>query len=121
MGKSIFLCRYFTIENYRRRINAQLNKGESLHALRAFLRCANEGAVRKRQPEEHLDQALCLTLLTNAVMYWNTTYMQEAVDRLREKGYEILDEDLAPVAPSQYAVNFGIKRLLARFGESENC
>ena len=33
--KTIFVLRYFEDEGYRKRINAQLNKGEALHALRA--------------------------------------------------------------------------------------
>jgi TnpA family transposase len=35
--KTIFILRYLESEEYRRRINAQLNKGEALHALRRFL------------------------------------------------------------------------------------
>ena len=35
--KTLFILRYLESQDYRRRINAQLNKGESLHALRDFL------------------------------------------------------------------------------------
>ena len=38
--------------DFRRRINRQLNKGESLHSLRRFLFFANEGNIRQRFPEE---------------------------------------------------------------------
>src|SRR5919206_5317570 len=35
--KTLFILRDLQSEDYRRRINTQLNKGESLHALRDFL------------------------------------------------------------------------------------
>ncbi len=40
--------------------------------MRRFLFFANEGHIRKRQPEEQTEQALCLNLLTDAVILWNT-------------------------------------------------
>ena len=36
---------------------------------------AHEGKVRRRQAEQQTDQILCLNLVTNAVVTWNTVYM----------------------------------------------
>jgi TnpA family transposase len=47
--KTIFILRYLEGEDYRRRIQAQLNKGEALHGLREFLLFANKGTLRKKQ------------------------------------------------------------------------
>ena len=44
---------------------------------------ANEGIIRKSQFELQSNQLNCLTLLTNAVMVWNTRYM-EAVSKVRQ-------------------------------------
>jgi len=49
--KTLFTLRYLENEDYRRRINAQLNKGESLHALRDFLFVADKGVIRRKQAE----------------------------------------------------------------------
>src|SRR5207302_826887 len=49
--KTIFILRYLESEEYRRRITTQLNKGESMHALRRFLVFANDGQLRRRQPQ----------------------------------------------------------------------
>ncbi len=57
-----------TNPDYRRRINTQLNKGEALHALRQFLFFANQGYIRRHQPEDQANQASCLNLVTNAVV-----------------------------------------------------
>ncbi|MEV1173973.1 Tn3 family transposase [Nonomuraea sp. NPDC049784] len=57
---------------YRRKIARQLNKGESLHALRRDLHYAQQGAVTKPALADQTDQAWCLTVLTNSVITWTT-------------------------------------------------
>ncbi len=56
-----FILRYLNSEDYRRRINTQLNKGEKLHDLRRFLFFAHQGLIRKRQDEDLANQSSCLT------------------------------------------------------------
>jgi Tn3 transposase DDE domain len=46
-----------------------------------------------------MNKASCLSLLSNAVLVWNTVRIAEIVDRLRASGEEILDPDLARVSP----------------------
>jgi TnpA family transposase len=82
--KTNFILRYLLSEDYRRRINTQLNKGEALHALRLFLFFANQGLLRQHQPEDQANQASCLTLVTNAVMAWNMVYMTDAIANLEQ-------------------------------------
>ncbi len=72
MRRTIYACRYLTDPDYRRRISRQLNKGESIHALKRGLIYAHEGAFRARHPEAQTEQAWCLTLATNAVIAWTT-------------------------------------------------
>jgi TnpA family transposase len=99
--KTLFVLRYLESEDYRRRINRQLNKGEALHALRRFLFFAHTGQVRRRQNEEQTNQALCLNLLTNAVVAWNTVYIQAALDDLEPKGH-FGDVDRSHLSPAIY-------------------
>jgi TnpA family transposase len=100
--KTIFILHYLQSEEYRRRINAQLNKGEALHALRRFLFFANEGKVRRKDAEEQLNQASCLNLMTNAVVAWNTIYMMAALDALTAEGYAVEGDDLVHLSPARY-------------------
>jgi TnpA family transposase len=100
--KTLFILRYLTHEDYRRRIETQLNKGEGLHALRRFLFLGNWGRLRKGQPEEHALQALMLTLVTNAVVVWNTRYMAAVLDTLRAEGYAVREEDLSHLSPARH-------------------
>jgi TnpA family transposase len=102
MIKTIFILRYLASEDYRRQINTQLNKGELLHALRRYLFIANEAQIRKRQPDEQLNQAACLNLVTNAVVVWNTVYMWEVIKQLQAEGFNINEEDLKHISPARY-------------------
>ena len=102
MIKTIFILRYLEDEQYRRRIETQLNKGEALHALREFLFFANKGTIRRKQEEEQTNQAGCLHLLTNAVVVWNTVHMAAAIEQLKREGYLVLEEDIAHLSPARY-------------------
>ena len=103
LQKTLFILRYAEDLDLRRRIGRQLNKGEELGALKDFLFFANDGNIRKHQPEEQTDQALCLSLLVDAVILWNTVHYQKALDGLRAEGYPVNDGDLAHLSPSRYA------------------
>jgi TnpA family transposase len=100
--KTLFILRYLENVDYRRRINAQLNKGESLHALRDFLFVADKGVIRRKQEEAQTNQAMCLNLVTNAVVVWNTVHMQAVLDQLRTEGYPVQEDDLAHLSPARF-------------------
>jgi hypothetical protein len=92
---------------YRRKIARQLNKGESLHALRRDLHYAHQGAVRGRHLIQQTEQAWCLTLLTNAVVAWTAEYYGLAVEQLRAEGRRVDDALLAHISPAHSEnVNF---------------
>jgi TnpA family transposase len=100
--KTIFILRYYSSEAYRRRIDAQLNKSEKFHQLRGHIHSANRGSIRKKYPEQHLNQANCLNLVVNAVAVWNTVYMQAAIQHLRQTGMEISEDELARLSPVRF-------------------
>jgi TnpA family transposase len=103
LQKTLFILRYAENLDLRQRIGRQLNKGEELGALKDLLFFANDGNVRKHQPEEQTDQALCLSLPVDAVILWNTVHYQEALDGLGAEGYSVNGEDLAHLSPMRYA------------------
>jgi hypothetical protein len=77
-------------------------KGEKFQALRGYIHSANRGSIRKKCPEQHLNQANCLNLIVNAIAVWNTVYMQAAVQHLRQNGQIISEEYLEHLAPVRY-------------------
>ena len=102
LAKTLHVLRCLESDGYRRRIGAQLNKGERLHQLRAWLVFGGDGRLRRRTEEGHAEQARCLNLVTNAVVVWNTRYIQAVADALRAEGHEVRDEDLARLSPSRF-------------------
>ena len=105
--RTIYACRYVADEELRRRVRRQLNKGESLHALRRNLFFAHQGYVRRRHLDEQIDQALCLTLVTNACVLWTTSYLGDTIDALRADSIEVRDEIAARLTPAQHDhINF---------------
>jgi hypothetical protein len=50
-----------------------------------------------------MNKASCLSLLSNAVLVWNTVQMGEIVARVRVAGETVSDEDLARISPPAYA------------------
>ena len=100
--KTIFILRYLLHQPLRRKINTQLNKGEHLHALRSWLWFGGDGILRRKQEEAQQEVVCCLHLLTNAVVVWNTVYMQEVITQLRAEGYPVQDEDLVHLSPARF-------------------
>ena len=70
-------------EAYRRRILTQLNRGEARHGLSRAVFYGRRGEVRQRYREGQEEQLGALGLVVNAIILWNTYYMDAAVDLLR--------------------------------------
>ncbi|OVY78686.1 Tn3 family transposase [Yersinia pestis] len=99
VNKTLYLLNYIDDEDYRRRILTQLNRGESRHAVARAICYGQRGEIRKRYREGQEDQLGALGLVTNAVVLWNTLYMQEALSWMRSNGEETRDEDIARLSP----------------------
>lgn len=100
--KTIFILRYLQSQPLRRRIHAQLNKGEQLNALRAWLWFGSDGTIRRKQAENQGESARCLTLLTNKVLLWNSVYMQEALQQLQQEGYPVDEAYFEYLSPCRF-------------------
>ena len=102
--KTIYILRYLNDPELRHRVQLQLNRGESRHDL--VSRClffANRGEFRTGDLEEIMNKASCLSLLSNAVLVWNSKRVGEIVAQLRADGNEVRDGDLARVSPLMFA------------------
>ncbi len=101
--KTIHLLRWYADQTNRRRLKRQLNKGEALHSLRSHLFYANQGELKTQQDDQLLNQVGCLNLVTNAIIVWNTVYICEVVQQLRQEGQSIDDEDLKYIWPTRHS------------------
>ena len=100
MRRIIHAARYLSNPVYRRKISRQLNKGESLHALRRDLHYAQQGTIVRPHLQDQTEQAWCLTRLTNSVITWTTEYYGMGIGELRGQGRDIPDELLSFIAPA---------------------
>jgi TnpA family transposase len=83
----------------RRQATAELNKGESRNALARAVCFHRLGRLRDRSTELQQHRASGLTLVTAAIVLWNTVYLGRALDALRRRGEAIPDALLAHIAP----------------------
>jgi hypothetical protein len=77
----------------------QLNRGESRHNLARRLFFANRGVFRNGDYAEIMNKVSALSVLSNAVLVWNTVRIAEVVDELAKAGHEVARADLARVSP----------------------
>ena len=91
--------RWFTDQGFRRRIGRQLNRGESLNALRRYLFFAQGAEIPHAGHEDQTSQAHCHTLATNAGILWTTTYLGHAIDDATEP---VPDAVIAHLSPARH-------------------
>jgi len=97
--KTLYLLAYIDDEAYRRRILNQLNRGEGRHQLARVVFHGKRGELRQRYREGQEDQLGALGIVVNAIILWNTIYMDAALDQLRAEGFDVRDEDVARLSP----------------------
>ncbi len=96
--KTQCILRYLTHLELRQTVQLQLNKGEYRHRLPRRMFFADQGEFTTGDYEEIMNKASCLSLVSNAVLYWNTLKIDEIVDSLKSQGKEINKEDLAHIS-----------------------
>ena len=97
--KTRYLLAYLDDESYRRRILTQLNRGEARHSLARAVFYGKRGELHQAYREGQEDQLNALGLVVNAMVLWNTRYMEQALASLRQRGQEVSDEDIARLSP----------------------
>jgi Tn3 transposase DDE domain-containing protein len=93
------MLRFIDDKEYRRHILNQLNKGESRHSVFRTIYHEKKGEIYKHYKEDQEDQLNSLSLVTNAIVVWNTVYMHEAIELLKMHGEVINEEDIAKLSP----------------------
>ena len=112
--RTVFLCDYIAIEDFRREIHTLLNRGESVHQLQRAVYSGKVAPERGRRRDEMKAISGSHALLTNIVLAWNTARMHEVVERLRRERIEVEDDWLRRIGPAHFShINF---RGTMRFG-----
>ena len=97
--RTLFTLQWLSDPDLRQRSHAGLNKGEASNALRRAVFFHRQGEIRDRTFENQGFRASGLSLITAAIVHWNTVYLHRAVQHARALGATIPDDLLAHVAP----------------------
>jgi len=96
--KTEYILRYLIDPELRRTVQRQLNKGEYRHKLPRWVFFADQGEFTVSDYEEIMNKVSCLSLVSNAILYWNTLKISDIVQSLRNQGEIIHDEALAHIS-----------------------
>jgi len=99
LERTLFTLQWLQDPELRRRSHVGLNKGEQQNALRRAVFFNRLGEIRDRSYENQRHRASGLNLIVSAIVLWNTTYLQRAVDHLERQGYYPTLGDLAHLSP----------------------
>jgi TnpA family transposase len=99
VARTLFTLRWIADPELRRRVTAELNKGEARNTLARAVCIHRLGRFRDRSLENQAGRASALILVTAAVVLWNTVYLGRAIDVLRARGERIGADDLATLSP----------------------
>jgi TnpA family transposase len=107
--KTQYILKYITDSELRDKVQRQLNKGEHRHQLARCIFFANQGKFQVGDYEEIMNKASCLSLVSNAVLYWNTVKMTEIIDQLKHNGEMISDKALTHISllPHKHLITMG--------------
>jgi TnpA family transposase len=115
--RSLYLCDFFSNEDFRREIHTLLNRGESVHQLQRAVFHGRVLPERGRRSDEMRAISGSHALLTNIVIAWNTMKMQEVVDRWKKAKTPVDDAWLRRMGPVHFGninfrgtMSFGIDR-----------
>jgi TnpA family transposase len=105
--RTLFLCDYLAIPDYRREIHTLLNRGESVHQLQRAIHGGQVAPERGRRRQEMAAISGAHALLTNIVVAWNTNRMDTVVTKLNRDGVGIEEDWLRRIGPAHFShINF---------------
>ena len=90
--RTLFMLDWLESPALRRRCHAGLNKSEQRHFLAQEICTFNQGRIAERGAEAQQFRASGLNLVIAAIVYWNSTYIADAVAHLRAQ--DSLDDAL---------------------------
>jgi TnpA family transposase len=97
--RTLFTLDWLESPALRRRCHAGLNKSEQRHFLAQVIGTFKQGRIADRGAEAQQFRASGLNLVIAAIVYWNSTYMADAVAHLRTAGEMVPEALLVHTTP----------------------
>ena len=99
INRSIFLPQWWQNPEMRRNATAGLNKSEAQNTLARALFFNRLGELRDRTFESQFYRASGLNLLINAIVYWNTLYLEPTFAQLNREGIATPPDVIKHITP----------------------
>ena len=96
---TLFMLGWLESPQLRQRCYAGLNKSEQRHALAQVVCTFKQGRIADRGQEAQQFRASGLNLVIAAIIYWNSTYIADAVAHMRAEGAAAPDALLVHTSP----------------------
>ena len=77
----------------------QLNKGEARHALCRNIFYGRKGKLYQTYYDGMEEQLNALGLVTNAIIYWNSLYLEKVFEQIKTEGFDCSEEVLRKQFP----------------------
>lgn len=97
--RTLFMLDWLESPQLRQLCQAGLNKSEQRHVLAQVICTFKQGRIADRGQEAQQFRASGLNLVIAAIVYWNSTYLADAVDHVRSQGQPVSPELLAHTSP----------------------
>ncbi|EGO8405602.1 Tn3 family transposase, partial [Enterococcus faecalis] len=91
--------RYISDEIYARQILEQLNKGEARHSLCRNIFYGRKGKLYQSYFDGMEEQLNALSLVTNAIIYWNSLYLEKVFEQMSVEGFDCSEEMIRKHSP----------------------
>jgi TnpA family transposase len=100
--KTIYVLRFLNDSRLRQQVRTQLNRGESRQDVAQRMFFADQGMFRSGDYYQMMNRASCLSLLSNAVLVYNTLRIARVLEHAKAQGQECTPEAIAHVSPLAY-------------------
>jgi TnpA family transposase len=97
--RSLFMLDWLESPQLRQHCNAGLNKSEQRHALAQVICTFKQGRIADRGHDAQQFRASGLNLVIAAIVYWNSTYIADAIAHLRARGQPVPDSLVERTSP----------------------
>ena len=84
--KSLYLLDYVDLPVLRQGVQTALNRGENYHQLKRAVSFANFGRLRYRTEQDQSIWNECARLITNCVIYFNSSLLTALIDAKQQRG-----------------------------------
>jgi TnpA family transposase len=97
--RTLFMLDWLESPQLRQLCHAGLNKSEQRHALAQVICTFKQGRIADRGQDAQQFRASGLNLVIAAIVYWNSTYLADAIDHFRTPSQPVSSELLAHTSP----------------------